>query len=99
MNQIGLVVAIFVYSIWGIYDALTGPGAYAEQIAAGGQVAEMLQPIDDLTRAVTIGVCITLMFGSAVGQGCTALYYVTRRKHMVRFLEATPSWVVETIRV
>lgn len=98
MNQVGLVAAITVYAGWGILEAMSGPGLYADQIAAGGDVAEMLEPYQDLARSLTITIGVAFIVASFFAQGAAALYYRSRRSHIERFLRSTPDWVVAMLR-
>ena len=98
LNQVGLAVLVTLYAAWGIAQALIGPGPYDEHIAAGGKLAETLAPIDQLTRFVSVGFYAVLIVGSVIAQGCTAVYYVTRRRHVLAYLRNTPEWLVETLR-
>jgi hypothetical protein len=98
-NQIGLGVMVVLYSGWGIWQAVAGPSPYESYLAQGGKVAELIEPIDNLNRAVMSIFYAGLLCGSVIAQGCTALYYFSRRGHMVRYLDETPDWVVETLRI
>lgn len=98
LNQIGLAAIVSLYAAWGIAQALIGPGPYDEHIAAGGKLAETLAPIDRLTRLVSVGFYAALIVGSIIAQGCTAVYYLTRRRHVLAFLRSTPEWIIETLR-
>ena len=98
LNQIGLAVIVSLYAAWGIAQALLGPGPYDEHIAAGGKLAETLAPIDRLTRFVSVAFYAVLIVGSVIAQGCTAVYYFTRRRHVLAYLRTTPGWLVETLR-
>jgi len=77
--------------------ALFGPGPYAEQLAAGGTIAETFAPIDHLTRVITVALYAAVIGGSVLAQGCAAVYYFTRRRHMTAYLQSTPEWVVEIL--
>jgi hypothetical protein len=41
---------------------------------------------------------LVVAFGSLLAQGLTALYYFSRRAVLMRYLRATPAWVVEVQR-
>lgn len=98
-NQIALGVLIILYCSWGVLQALVGPSPYDSYLAAGGDTARMIEPIDQLNRAIMSGFYAVLLCVSVVAQGCTALYYFTRRRHMIAYLRETPDWVVEMLRV
>ena len=98
-NQIALAVLIVVYACWGVVSVLNTPSPYAEHIAAGGTMAEMLEPIDQLNRLASIAFAILVGGFGLIGPPLTAWYYFSRRKHLRTFLTQTPEWVVRTIRV
>ncbi len=97
-NQIGLGVMVVLYCSWGVWQAVAGPSPYESYLAQGGKVAELIEPIDNLNRAVMAIFYVGLLCLSAIAQGCTAVYYFSRRRHMVRYLDETPDWIVETIQ-
>jgi hypothetical protein len=97
-NQIALAVMLALYGGWGIFAALTGPGPYDAQIAAGGEMADMFRPIAALHMLVTVVVYGGVIIGAFIATTCTALYYFTRRRHIEAHLRRTPEWVVETLR-
>jgi hypothetical protein len=98
-NQIGLAVIVSLYCAWGIWQAVAGPSPYDAYLAQGGATAEMMGQIDDLNRAITSLFYAALLCASVIAQGCTALYYFSRRRLMVTYLNDTPDWVVETLRI
>ena len=98
-NQIGLGVLVTLYCSWGIWHAVAGPGPYDSYLAAGGETAKLVEPIDQMNRAIMSAFYAMLLCVSVIAQGCTALYYFTRRRHMIAYLEKTPDWVIEMLRV
>jgi len=98
LNQLALGAMLCLYGAWCIFAAVTGPGPYDEQIAAGGEVAEMIQPIAALHMLVSVLVYGGLIVGGLIGTGCTSLYYFTRRGHVNAHIRKTPAWVLETLR-
>ena len=98
-NQIGLAIVVVLYCTWGIWYALAGPSPYDSYLAAGGDIAEMMEPIDKMNRALMTAFYVLVLGVSVVAQSCTSLYYFTRRHHLVRYLRQTPEWVVEMLRV
>lgn len=97
-NQLGLMGVLVCYSLWNIYLAETGPGQYAEQIKAAAELEPSLGSIDDLYKSITIAVYGSLILVSLIFQGLNAVYYFTRQKHLTRFLQQTPAWVVDLQR-
>jgi hypothetical protein len=98
-NQIALGAMIVVYCTWGMWQAIAGPGPYDSYIAAGGDTAEMMEPIDRLHRSITSAFYALLICVSVVAQGCASLYYFTRRRHLIDYVNKTPAWVIEALRV
>lgn len=98
LNQLALFLMVGGYSIWCVAQALLAPGPYEPYLAAGGQVADMLEPIARLHATVTIVFYSALLVCSAIAQGLAAVYYVTRRRHIDDFLDITPPWVVHMLR-
>jgi hypothetical protein len=98
-NQIALGAMIVVYCAWGIWLAVAGPGPYDSYLAQGGDTADMIAPIDRLNRSITAAFYTLLICVSVVAQGCTSLYYFTRRRHIVAYVSKTPAWVIEALRV
>ncbi|MHC4447365.1 MAG: hypothetical protein ACYSXF_06250 [Planctomycetota bacterium] len=98
-NQVGVAVVVSFYAGWGVLSGLFGPGAYDQYVAAGGQMAEAIAPIDNLTRAITVAFYATVIACTVVAQGCGAAYYASRRAHMVAYLRDTPPWIADMLRV
>jgi hypothetical protein len=98
-NQIALSVMLIAYGGWGILSALTAASPYEAQLAAGGAVAEALEPIDRLQRALTVLFYTAVIGFSVLTQGCLSAYYFTRRRHLASYLSKTPPWIVDMLRV
>ena len=98
-NQLGLGVLVILYCSWGIWHAVAGPSPYESYLAAGGDTAELVKPIDQMNRAILSAFYAMLLCISVIAQGCTAWYYFTRRRHMTAYLKNTPDWVIEMLRV
>lgn len=94
INQIALGSLLVAYATWRIYCELTGAGAYAELAATDVQLAEMLKPVEDLTRLVTLALYGGLISFAILAQGGMALFYFTRARHVRDYVTQTPAWVV-----
>ena len=57
------------------------------------------EPIYELNRAIMSAFYIFILCVSVVIQGCGALYYFTRRRHVVAYLRNTPEWVIGMLRI
>jgi hypothetical protein len=97
VNQLllgGLLLAYGLYSLWGVYhehspivDELTS----MPNVPGVGDAVQLAH----LIGAVVYG---TLIAVAIFGQGGTALYYHTRRKHLDAYLRETPPWIVDAQR-
>ena len=100
-NQLGFLGLITAYSLWMIYDGLTGPGLLDKELMQHPELQRVLGSAEDLQRFCQLTVLAiygTLIVASALFQGCTALYYFTRRGHVLAYLRETPGWIVEMQR-
>jgi hypothetical protein len=93
-NQVGLGSILIVYALWGIIRELTGAGEYAEMAAADPQLADMLKPVENITRMLSLGVNFGLIAVALIAQGSLAAYYFTRIKYIRAYVTQTPPWIV-----
>lgn len=98
LNQIALWFVLTAYSGWCIFTAITAPGMYDDYIRQGPEMAATLEPLGRLHTAVTVGFYCAVILISLVAQGCMALYYITRRRHVEAYLRSTPQWAVAALR-
>lgn len=98
-NQMTLGGLLLLYGGWGLFQALVAPSPYESYLAGGGQVAELLEPIDRLNRIVMVAFYATVLCVGVTAPACGSVYYFTRRRHMVSYLANTPKWIVETLRI
>ncbi|WP_146441727.1 hypothetical protein [Botrimarina colliarenosi] len=97
-NQLGFLALIIVYCVWQLVTSLSGDSPFAAELAAKPQLREVFgsgDGIDSLYRVIVMafyGVVIAL---SVVFQGGNAVYYFTRRKHVIAYRQSTPTWVRE----
>ena len=98
-NQMALGVLLVAYGAWGLVHALVAASPYESYLAGGGPVAEMLEPIDRLNRAITVIVYLAVILAGMAAPAFGSVYYFTRRRHIVAYLEQTPDWIVETLRI
>jgi hypothetical protein len=95
-NQVALGALLIVYALWRI-AALHRQGGAAETLgasAADPQLAQMLKPVENLTRLVGLAMYSALIAIGVFAQGGMAWFYFTRRKHMRAYLAHTPAWIV-----
>ena len=93
-NQIALGILLLVYSVWRIVVVMKSDGAYAAVGASDPQLARMLQPVENLTRMISLAVYAALIGIAVFAQGGLALFYFTREKHLQAYLMKTPAWIV-----
>jgi hypothetical protein len=98
-NQLVLGGMLIAYASWGLLDAMTGPGRYDAYMSAGGQMAEMLEPIQRLETVVAVSFYAAIILFAVVAQGCAATYYFTRGVHLRAFRERTPRWIRDMLRI
>ncbi|MEO0474846.1 MAG: hypothetical protein AAF085_02585 [Planctomycetota bacterium] len=98
-NQVICCTLIAGYCKLKIIATLTGPGIYATAIEKYPELADMLEPLEELMQLIMLATyAIVLIVGVGV-QGLTAWYYFSRSKHLRAYLEQTPDWVRELDRV
>ena len=94
INQIALGSLLVAYAAWRIYRELSGARDYAEIAATDAQLAEMLKPVESLTRLFTLALYGGLAAFALLAQGGMSLYYFTRERHVRDYLTHTPAWVI-----
>lgn len=102
-NQLAFATMLAMYALWNIYGTLSSHesmmGAeYTALAAQSPDAAQMVNSLDSLTRAATIGFYAAIIIIAIVVQGGTALYYITRGGHVCRYMQQTPGWIVELQR-
>jgi hypothetical protein len=98
-NQVSFLLLITVYCGWMLWSSR---GAFAAEIEAHPEFEEALGSLDEFERlyqSLVVGFYGTVILLSASFQGCNAVYYFTRRKHIEAYLRETPAWVQEIQRV
>jgi hypothetical protein len=93
-NQLALGALLIAYAVWQIYGQLTGTGEYAQIAASDPQLAQMLAPVEDITRMIVLGVYGGMIVVSLVAQGGLAMFYFTRAKYIRDYVQQTPAWIV-----
>jgi len=96
-NQLGLMALVTGYALWKIYFALTGPSAYAAQIAAYPQIETMFA-LTRLEKTLTTSVYGSLIAVTVICQGGCAWYYFSRAKYLRAYVSDTEPWIVDIQR-
>jgi hypothetical protein len=100
-NQVGFLALIVGYCCWSIYTGLNGSGELTKQLQADPELARAMHELGDfegLQRMLVLAVYGTVIVLSVLFQGLNALYYFSRRKLVVAYLQETPAWVLELQR-
>ena len=97
-NQLGFLTLIVVYCLWSIYTGLTGDSPVAAALAANpdlfsGGDADVSALGNNLYKLVVIGFYGTVIVLSVIFQGLNAVYYITRRKYVQKYVAETPEWI------
>jgi hypothetical protein len=93
LNQLCLAGILIVYALFQIYQSYNRAGQYTAMAGGDAQLAQMLGPIDQLVKLLTISVYGLIILIAIVVQGGTALYYATRQRHLRQYLAQTPPWI------
>lgn len=92
-NQVGFLTLIIAYCLW----MLLGE---TPNISANPELSQLLgangQQLYETLNLVVYGGVIVL---SVIFQGGNAIYYFTRRKYLVAYLQQTPQWVRDFFKV
>ena len=101
-NQVGFLTLIVVYCIWMLLVGLTGEAPFAAELRAKPELSAVFDSVDDFDRVyrlLIVAVYGTVIVISTVFQGLNALYYFTRRKHLLAYMQNTAAWIVDLQRL
>ena len=101
-NQIGLLVLVTAYCAWMLWSSATGVGPLEAELKANPELGEALGDlgeIDALIRQIVVATYAIVIVLTLVVQGLNALYYFTRRKHVLAYIQETPAWALEAQRL
>ena len=100
-NQVGFLALILCYCIWMLAAGLTSDNPLAAELKANPDLRAVFDSVDDFSQYYKILIAAvygTVIVLSVVFQGLNALYYFTRRKHILAYLQKTPTWVLDLQR-
>jgi hypothetical protein len=97
-NQLVLAGALIVYAMWQGYASYTSHESLTGSAGGDAQLTQMLGPIDEMMKMLTLSVYGLLIFIAIFVQGGTALYYKSREKYLKAYVEQTPPWITELQR-
>jgi hypothetical protein len=95
LNQVALAAILTTYASISIYLALHTPSEISAAITAEPMLAPTLGSIAKLERLLTLAVYGGLILGTLLAQGLAALYYLSRKKHLQAYINATPPWILQ----
>lgn len=101
-NQIGFLSLIIAYSLWMIWDGLTGANPLTQDLQKYPELQQALGSLEDFQRLyqlVILAIYIPVIALSTIFQGYAAFYYFTRSPLLHAYLQETPGWIVEMQRV
>ena len=90
-----LLLAYASYSLWTIY---TGRTEMQAEIAKYPELTDVVGDMDRLAKLIGLLIYGTLMSVAIFGQGGTALFYLSRKKHIEAYVRETPPWIIEAQR-
>lgn len=97
-NQFALGAIIIAYAVWQLAVSGNVKNQFADEIAQNPELADILGQYDDVWRLAWQLVYGALIFCTILMQGGMGLYYLTRRRHLRRYVDETPDWVVTTLQ-
>jgi hypothetical protein len=98
INQVVLGSLLMGYAIYMLLTTHLDVSQYADLAGAGAMGAKMADDLNQMTRLIYHLVYFCLIGIAIFAQGGTALYYLSRKKHLMSYLEHTPPWIVEMQR-
>lgn len=94
-NQLVVALVVGAYCVWSIQLNLGGQ-ATAGMITPTGDpnVDALMAGVEDMARNISVMVYGTVIVLTALVQGLTGLYYMTRRRYVETYRRETPEWIV-----
>jgi hypothetical protein len=97
-NQIVLGSALLAYAIYSLWGVFRDRSALLDQLAVNAPELAGMGSLQTLARAIGILIYGTLAAVAIFGQGATAWYYFSRRRHINAYLRDTPHWIIDAHR-
>jgi hypothetical protein len=98
VNQVILGSLLMGYAIYMLLTTHVDMTQYADLAGAGQMGAKMADDLNQMTTMIYHLVYVCLIAIAIFAQGGTALFYLSRKKHVQSYLEHTPQWIVEMQR-
>ena len=97
-NQLALLALVVIYSACMLQSGLTGPSPLAAELQSQPELTDALGSLEEFEgayRLLVVAVYGTVILLSCVFQGLNAVYYFSRRKHILAYLRDTADWVLQ----
>lgn len=91
-NQLGFVVLLVGYGLWGIYRTMAGT---TPELA---ELDSLMPSASELVETLTVAVYVGVIVLSLIFQGLNARYYFIRATRMREYLAETPQWILDLQR-
>jgi hypothetical protein len=101
-NQAFFLAMIALYCAFAIVQAMLNPVDLTQTQGFNQlpqNVQDMITEFNDLYAVLVFAIYGVIAGLSALYLGLICLYYFTRRKHILRFIEESPAWVVALYRM
>ena len=97
-NQVFLGSILFLYAVYSLWSIFSGHSAMNSELAKYPELSQFTGDLDQLSKLIGLLVYGTLIAVAVFGQGGTALFYLSRRKHVDAYLRETPQWILDAQR-
>jgi hypothetical protein len=99
INQLFLGAALLTYAMFSLWTVFHSQTFITQQLANSPELSQAgLGSIESLAKMLGLLIYGTLAAVAIFGQGGTALYYATRRKHVEAYRRETPQWILDAQR-
>jgi hypothetical protein len=96
-NQVALGSALLIYAAYSLWNVFYSHSLVVDQLLNTPELGGM-GSIESLARLIGVLIYGTLAAVAIFGQGGTAWYYFSRRKHVEAYLRETPQWILDAQR-
>ncbi|HTL27856.1 MAG TPA: hypothetical protein VL282_01485 [Tepidisphaeraceae bacterium] len=98
INQVVLGSLLMGYAIYSLLTPSIDMSQYSDLAGAGQMGAKMANDLKSMTALIYNLVYFSLIAVAIFAQGGTALFYLSRKKHLQSYLQHTPPWILEMQR-
>ena len=91
----GVLLAYAVYSLWSIYHS---PNQLFGGVMSSSDASMLGMDVQKMARLIGWTIYGTLALVAITVQGGTALFYLSRRKHIEAYVTQTPQWILDAQR-